>query len=64
MYWLITLFLLLYLAVGIYTLIQALKMRAKPAAAILAGAVWPLFWLIGKQEQEKRLGRRPGGYLP
>jgi len=33
-------------------------------AAALAGAFWPLFWLVGKQERERRLGGRRGGYLP
>ncbi|QUW01470.1 hypothetical protein J8C02_11280 [Chloracidobacterium sp. MS 40/45] len=64
MYWLISFLLLLYLAVGIYTFIQALKMRANPIAAALAGAAWPLFWLVGKRETERRLGGRRGGYLP
>ncbi|MFQ3582252.1 MAG: hypothetical protein SNJ62_09160 [Chloracidobacterium sp.] len=64
MYWLISFLLLLYLGVGIYTLVQALKMRATPAAAVLAGLAWPLFWLVGKQEKERRLGSGRGGYLP
>lgn len=64
MYWLISFLLLLYLIVGVYTFVQALKMRATPLAAVLAGAVWPLFWLVGKQEKERRLGGGRGGYLP
>ncbi len=64
MYWLISFLLLLYLFVGIYTFIQALKMPGNLVAAALAGAFWPLFWLVGKQEKERRLGGRRGGYLP
>ncbi|MCS7079395.1 MAG: hypothetical protein NZ585_04995 [Chloracidobacterium sp.] len=64
MYWLIIFLLLVYLGVGVYTFVQALKMRANPAAAALAGLIWPLFWMVGKQEQERRLSGRRGGYLP
>ncbi len=64
MYWLLIFLLLVYLGVGVYTFVQALKMRANPAAAGLAGLVWPLFWMVGKKEQERRLGSGQRGYLP
>lgn len=55
---------ILYVGVGLWTTFQALKMKANPAASLLAGALWPLFWLTGQNEKNRRLGGGNGRYLP
>ncbi len=64
MYYLFLFLAFVYGCLGLWTTVQALKMKANPAASVLAGALWPLFWLTGQNEKNRRLGGGNGRYLP
>jgi hypothetical protein len=64
MYYLLVFLAFVYGGIGLWTTIQTLRMKANPAASVLAGAFWPLFWLTGQNEKNRRLGRGNGRYLP
>ncbi len=55
----------LYGAVGVGTAVYVLtKARSNPAAALLAGAFWPLFWMTGQNARNRRLPPSDNRRLP
>jgi hypothetical protein len=65
MYYLIVFFAFVYAAVGIWTMFHALTaLKSNAPASLLAGAFWPLFWLTGQAERNRRLRGGGNRYLP
>ncbi len=57
MFYLFVFLTVLYGGVGLWTTFQAaVKMRVNLPASVLAGAVWPLFWLTGQEARNRKLG--------
>lgn len=55
----------LYGTVGVGTAVYVLtKAKSNPAAALLAGMFWPLFWITGQAARNRRLPPSDDRRLP
>lgn len=58
--------LFLYAVAGIATAVYVLTTgtRSNGTVALLAGLFWPLFWITGQNQRNRRIGGGSDRYLP
>ncbi|MBX7221193.1 MAG: hypothetical protein K1Y36_14690 [Blastocatellia bacterium] len=63
LYFLAVLYGLVGIGTSVYVMLNADKTRSNPFTALLAGAFWPLFWIVGQSERNRRMRGSNRGLL-